>query len=420
MRTSDERLETRLREAVRAAAPDLPVAFERNMGLLIDHLPRKERPVMKRKMSIGLAIALLLCLLTVGALAVALLSNRELVEQEVLPMAQENDASGLNEVFTHEELGRILALAEENGISLDANGSIRKAYARGDGYWEEEVIMAIAKDAFGPYPGQWTLEEQFWFEEVMVAIGFKDYNAARIPGENDLTYDAAYNLAKEHLLAEYGIAGEILDDRGQYKLWRGYHAYLGEEGSIQPPTWYFWFEPKDVALTEYELKLDRDGAVFYCQVTLGLQPPAENTPEYMTYYIRDRFEGCYGPMDDWPQDVWVMFGQQMKGAADAEGTLWAQVEYIPVPEGGLTREEAYAAAMTALDGPADERREGSAVCMMDEGQPIWKVQVWQGPIGARLMEIDCMTGEVLRFCPQPEATVGRYVPQRLWVTWAAQ
>lgn len=42
--------------------------------------------------------------------------------------------------------------------------------------------MAYAKSLFGPYPGQWTLEQQCWFEDAVVAIGYKDYNAARVPG----------------------------------------------------------------------------------------------------------------------------------------------------------------------------------------------------------------------------------------------
>ncbi len=393
MKAPDDRFEQQLRDAVRMSAPVLPDAFEQEMGQLIEHLPRKERSVMKRKLSLGLVLALMLCLLTAGAVAVALLTNEELVEQLLVPMAQENDASGLNETFTHEELGVILALAEENGIHLDANGHISEAYAAGEGYWEEEVIMAIAKEAFGPYPGQWTLEEQYWFEEMAVAIGFKAVNYARIPGEGDLTYEAAYALAKAYIGEEYGPSQVLrLDDRASYDLWRGYHAYPDEAGILQEPTWYFWFEPKDISLTEYELTMSRTGEVLSCKIQQTLASLMEETAGVMSYEIRDRFERCYGTQWDWSPETWVSYGQWLDRALDADTCLQAQAVYLLPPEGSLTMEAVCALALDAADDPDSKLL--CAVCMADGDCPIWKVTLRDGNNERIFLELDCLTGAV--------------------------
>ena len=52
---------------------------------------RTGEPVVKKRLSIGLVLAIILMMITVTALAVALLSPKEIVEQVAVPMAQEND-----------------------------------------------------------------------------------------------------------------------------------------------------------------------------------------------------------------------------------------------------------------------------------------------------------------------------------------
>ena len=107
------------------------------------------------------------------------------------------ERADVNTAFSNEELQHIVALAEENGITLSDN--IFRALENGEGYWEEEVIMSLAKAQFGPQPGQWTIEQQYWFGEMDVAIGFVDVNHNCLPGEGDLTYEEAYARAVQLL-----------------------------------------------------------------------------------------------------------------------------------------------------------------------------------------------------------------------------
>ncbi len=404
--------EQQLRQAVQASAAPVNPDFLSQMEQMIDHLPRKERPVMKRKLSLGLVLALVLCMLTLGALAVALLTNEELVEQEVLPLALKNDISGLNEVLSHEDLVRVLALAEENGIDLTKNPHIHRAYEAGEGYWEGEVIMAIAKDAFGPYPGQWTLEQQCWFEEMMVRIGFKEYNAIRIPGEGELSYEAAYALAKEYIAENCGAqAAAHLDDREEYSLWRRYSADLDADGTILPPMWYFDFEANSPDLGTYHVDMDAAGKL----MAFSHEPPLGEIDPLTVLDVRQRFEQLYGWEPDWAQETWVRYGQWLRRTTDPDTWPLSAVTYIPVPTGALSKEQASQAAIAAVQGT--DSRVTSAVCMLHGEQPVWKVLVRDVTVPSAdglslfVVEVDAFTGETQSVSERGTNLLSPYMPQ---------
>ena len=100
--------------------------------------------VVKKKMSVGLVLTLILILLSATAVAAVLLTAMEVIEQEAVPMAQENDGGVRPQtVYSNEELYAILATAAENGLTLSDDSSVMRALRNGEGYYEEETIMAL-------------------------------------------------------------------------------------------------------------------------------------------------------------------------------------------------------------------------------------------------------------------------------------
>ena len=87
----------------------------------------------KRKRFYGMVLAALLLLLAATAVAAAYLSAQQFVQQEVLPLAQENDADGYEEKFSNQELAEIVRLARENGIAL--SDEMMAAFENGYGYY---------------------------------------------------------------------------------------------------------------------------------------------------------------------------------------------------------------------------------------------------------------------------------------------
>ena len=66
----------------------------------------------KRKLSAGLVLAIVLALLATAALAAALLSHQEIMEQVAVPLANENDSpAGVNNTYSPEQLAELIRAA---------------------------------------------------------------------------------------------------------------------------------------------------------------------------------------------------------------------------------------------------------------------------------------------------------------------
>lgn len=231
--------EMKLTEAVRASAAPVPEDFLWNTEQMIDRLPGKERPVMKRKLSAALVLALVLCLLAAGAVAAVLLSSQELVEREVLPMALENDRSAAPLMFTNEELQRIAALAQEHGITLGENTLL--SLENGLELPEREVVRELAYESFGPEPMFWTLEEQYWFHQVMVEMKVFKTNDRLLPGEGDLTEAEATARAIAELKQRTDSDVSFLDHPEEYTAARSYQLAYDADGNATARLWLIGF-----------------------------------------------------------------------------------------------------------------------------------------------------------------------------------
>ncbi len=407
----------RLKAAVTASAAPVPEDFLQTTEQMIDRLPRKERIIVRNKLSFGLVLAIILCMLTLTAVAAVLLTGQELVETEVLPMALENDTSTINDTFTNEELAHIVALAEENGIKL--SDSILRALEKGEGYWEEEVIMSLAKSQFGPIPGQWTLEEQYWFEETVVAIGFKDYNYCLIPSPVDLTYEEAYAKAVQYLADEGWVPDPaILEDRTKYSLWRTYQCVSAEAGGNEVPEWNFIFDPKDINLPTLSVLMNREGGL----ENIGRMPGLEEQLAagiLRANDVKDIFTTVYGSIPDWPPEVFVAYRDALCHSdltnISSGAQAYLDTKYIVPPQGSLTSEQAVEIATQLIGG--SEIRVGGAYCFEVDKRAIWKVTIASDSNRiSDMVEMDAMTGEILEVYETEKqgGAVQFYVPHSVW------
>ena len=406
--------EERLKAAVAASAAPVPEDFLQTTEQMIDRLPRKERIIMRNKLSYGLVLAIILCMLTLTAVAAVLLTGKELVETEVLPMAIGNDTGTINDTFTNEELAHIVALAQENGIQL--SDSIQRALEEGEGYWEEEVILSLAKAQFGPYPGQWTLEEQYWFGEMTSAIGFSDYNEYHIPGEGDMTYEEAYAKAKEHI-ADHGHDTSLLDDRSKYALWRSCSADRDKDGNILCVWWNFWFEPLDADLPSFDLEMNGDGSLAMFNHQPGMAD-ALHAGTLNCNDVQDYFTDMYGSRNKWTPEIFVEYVTILRQTdlthASRGIRAFAATLYCLPPEGGLTADQALAIAIAALN--IEDVANCSMTCFMVDDCIRWKVTISQYQQTTRdMVEMDAVTGEILEMYKSDQGhTAQFYVPRSVW------
>ncbi len=327
----------------------------------------------KKKLSAGLVLAIVMILIAAVALAVTLLTHREVVEQVAVPMAKENDAAaGINESYTAEQLTGLIRTLNENGITLEENNILMQAIQNGRGYWEEETMMEICRQAFGGNFYTWTLEEQDWFERMMVDIGwYESYNSC-LPGEDNMTYEAAEAYAFAALRKAYG---EDLhpENRTLYQLSRQFY-YDMDNGLAA--TWNFTLDPKDVDHGMYNVRFEdqRPDETVFCQAEIP-----DWTKPYTGDQLMSKFNSVYSwNHGKWPQSAWQRLHEMMLQAElDPGGYTYPEykgyqmTEYPEPAESDLPREEAIRTAKEALQ--KERAALNSAVLTEYQGTRAWMV-----------------------------------------------
>lgn len=367
------------REQLQAAVPPIPEAFRADMEQMIDTLPQRRRRAAAprkeifvfKKATVGFVLTVVLCMLSVGALAAAILGVIDMVNGDIAPMAQENDADNVvNESFSNEELAKIVALAKENGVVLDEDQRIMRALQNGEGYYEEETIMALCKAEFGPLPHRWTLEQYHWFGEVMVQIGFSNVNTHLVPGEGDLTLEQAREKAIGYITEETGKEYDLMNEE-IYARSQMFYRELIEPGdgtqnvALGDKVWEIGFETDDIWLPSFSVTMNEKGECTNVRAYGGVDKD---------HYSASSLRSVMGPET---QEEWHEFGELAKQAQVVENDkdrLFMAVSY-PIPgEDCLTRDQAMEAAVKAADGVEAEARE--AIYVSDGASEAWKVLVY--------------------------------------------
>ncbi|NLO85610.1 MAG: hypothetical protein GX096_09310 [Clostridiales bacterium] len=361
----------------------------------------------KKKLSAGFILVLALVLTAVTALATYFLSARQIVQEEVLPIAIKNDEASHQEEFSNEELATIIKLAQENNIEL--SDSMINALEGGYGYSEQSAIMALASSEFGTYM-EWTIEQQYWFSEVMVAIGWEETNNCRLPQNDEITFEQALRIVEGYIAKTYD---EDLSDGDKWKYYVKYRLYAE---SAQSSRWFFAFEPTTPKPSRYDLILESDGTLVSCEEYQGISDSGMD--------IMDLYHDAYGVHNLWTPEIWVEYSKSIASAVPDNRQTWAfqHTEYILPPEGGVDQSKAEEVALAAVD--LDYTTAGSVVCCMDGDTPIWKVvtyTMYPEDIGSAtysaiwLIEIDALTGEVRG---QREYKAGDKENLTQWIPWS--
>ena len=327
----------------------------------------------KKKLSTGLVLVIVLMLIAAVALAVTLLTHQEIVEQVAVPLAVDNDASvGVNKIYNAEELAELVRSMNENGITLEENNRIMQALQNGQGYYEEETIMEICRQAFGGDYYTWTLEQQDWYEDLMVRIGFHETHLTRLPGEGNMKYEDAEAFAFRKIREAYG-QDLPLEDRSIWQLSRQFFV----ENPDDPASagWSFSLEPKDIDHGQYYIGFsdnDPEGTVF---VSANIHDWSQSyTGDELLSHFNTVYSWNYG---QWPQEAWQRLHEMLQDAEidptsrEAQALKAFRMTAYPVPgEKDISREIAIQKAKetlqdshAALDGAVlaeyDKAHEGS-------------------------------------------------------------
>lgn len=220
---------------------------------------------MKRKLTVGLVLALVLTLLTVTAVAAALLNQH--IEKAMDIAADKGEFS---EWALDDKIALINAMSEAgiplpperlNAISDAGSSDEEKERAATELlveiYGSEEHIshFTIASHDWGD-PFQWTFEQQEWFWETLREKGlYTGKIKYLLPGENDLTREQVVLIAKKAVQDAYHLPEEIV---------QGYDAdvtFFTIEGTDIAPRWRVCLGYTNAQAAEHTVLLTRDGQV---------------------------------------------------------------------------------------------------------------------------------------------------------------
>ena len=327
----------------------------------------------KRKLTAGLVLALVLVLVMAAAVAAVLLTRQEIVEQVAVPMALENDqGAGVEGSYTPEQLAQLIQTLNENGFTMEENNALMQALQNGQGYWEEETVMEICRQAFGGNFYTWTLEQQDWYQHLMVDIGWYESYESCLPGDGNMTYEKAEAYAFSALKKRYGENLQP-ENRDLYTLSRQFYHDIENSGKA---TWNFTLDPKDIDHGTYNIRFEDqnpDETVF-CQADIP-----DWTQPYTGERLLSSFQSVYSwSYGRWPQSAWQRMHEMMQQAElNPDGYAYAdckgyQLTAYPEPaKEDLIRGDAIQKAKEALN--MDRAALDSAVLTEYSGDRAWLI-----------------------------------------------
>ena len=206
----DKRLEQQLQGSLNAALSGLrTTSFQRER--FFENATGGKK--VKRKLTVGVIVALALMMTAVTALAATLLSGKDFIQSFLAPLSKETDSIQ----WTEEEMDRILQYAQAQEMALPDN--IREKLASSDPVYKEELLRLFMKMDMGFYPASWPLEEQAWYDELLVQYGLKEERTRFMPEEGEISQEQALSIARDHILKTWRV--DVSED-GQFVLYIQY------------------------------------------------------------------------------------------------------------------------------------------------------------------------------------------------------
>ena len=373
------------------------------------------------KFSLSLALILALALLTVtGAIAAALLSAQEVVEQTAVPLAKENDTDTLViDTYTPDQVAALIRAANENGITLDETTGIMQALRNGEGYWEDEAVMEICRAAFGGLFPEWTIEEKHWYQEIssqMSGYPPEEQDPYPLPGESDMPIPEARETAARLIKEKYPEAAAI-DDPALYRRNEWFTPEYDDDGNMTGASYSFDFIPNVLTLRRYSVYLDRDGTYLDDDVADALTEGPYTAPELVSA-VSETYRARTGTQSSWSQEAWHIFGEYLPGADRENGwsrkyDAFLQSAYPLPAEDDLPFDQALEIARR--DAGCEETGNVEKVLLAAGERHVWKISFQPKADGGwgewTTREIDAQTGEILYAGPADTAlNWSLYVP----------
>ena len=270
-------------------------------------------------------------------------------------------------------------------------------------------MRVFAKNDLGLYPASWSIEDQAWYDALLVECGLSDTQTRFVPKSDEIALEQAIAIAISHINNEFGDSTDVTDEMLYQRLVE-YRQFAEQDKSIGPPKWYIRYESLDPTLNSFDFTIASNGAIEEARCEPGVKG-AYGTPSVEAVF--DYYTETYGMHYEFSQDVWVELQRDIKRAAAEHGhtgnlskVILRQQYGVPDAQ-AIPLEKAVEAARNAIAQesglPATELEANytpRALYLLDKDGVTWKVNfVNTVPNGSyaftlRYAEVDADTGEV--------------------------
>lgn len=357
----------------------------------------------KKKLSVALVLTMILMLLTIGAVAAVILSNKQFVDQIVAPMAKDNASN----TWTGDEVVEIIRLAEKNGIMI--SDEIQNRINNHEGRSKIELMRSFVSAELGPYIATWSIEDQAWFDELLVRSGLSEQQTRFTPSNGEISEAVALDKAKKHIESAYKC---MIDNSTStaYIVHTEYRQFVKGNGDIEPRRWYFHFEPNDSSLDSFDVVVSSQGEIIEAKRVVGVKNIGDVAS---VEAIFDYYDSEYGMHYEWSQKVWESFQADLQRSVDKHGlqtnfTAFALKQKYGVSQTStINQHEAVNAAFRATAETSGINEEelrkqykSNALLLVGKEGLIWKVSLVNTNPGKhrsfdlRHAEVNATSGEV--------------------------
>lgn len=257
---------------------DAEFAFLNNRPSLHYEIMReiKGEKIVKKKISVGLVLALAMMLLSAVALAYTL--SRQYFED----VAQLQFDSGYYDDWGWEEKQAMVEILQKHGLISDGEAASMKKEADVDAYMIERYgidgrsdvigLWGILETELGPI-STWSLEQKAWYTDMQIEIGLltkdNDDFICALPEKDDTQPDEAVAIAKAAIMEAYGLEENALDGH-QVDIAFETHASDWERENLHYNI-NFWGD----GLKYYTCSVTRDGKIMDSLMDEDYLSPAE-------------------------------------------------------------------------------------------------------------------------------------------------
>ncbi len=173
--------------------------------------------------------------------------------------------------WSQEELDELMRIAKENGLPI--TDQLKRAFEHPEGSYKQELIHAVLRDALGFYYSTWSVEDQAWYENLLIKTGLKDFTWATLPQAGDISLEQARETAARYIADTWGEEKDLMNP----VIYRHHQQFQNyQEGEhLQTRRWYLEFEALDLHHDTFRLTIRQDGKVEEAERRPGVESPMQ-------------------------------------------------------------------------------------------------------------------------------------------------